>query len=81
MTFKFGKFMKRGGHSIGHVFKSVDHKVEGSIHDVYTDYKGAVSFAGKHLIKDVDNVSSALSSPFIWIAVGGVVLVVLMNKK
>lgn len=78
---KFGKFIKRGGHSVGHLFKGAGNKLEGAVHDVYSDYTGAVSFVGKNLVKDVGKVTSAVTSPLLWIVVGGVVLVFLMNKN
>ena len=82
-----GKFFKDAGHSIskgsksiGHVFESGAKKVVGGVSDVYKDGKSAVAYTGKHLIKDVDNVSNALSNPMLWVVVGGVVILVLTRR-
>ena len=82
-----GKFFKDAGHtiskgskSIGHVFESGAKKVEGAVSDVYKDGKSAVSYTGKHLINDVDNVSNALSNPMMWIVIGGVLIVVMTRR-
>lgn len=65
MTFfkDIGKGIKSGGKSVGHLLSNSGKKVEGAISDVYHDGRSAVSYAGKHVINDVDNISSALSSP------------------
>ena len=82
-----GKFFKKVGHtvskgskSIGHVFKGAGHTITKGVSTVYNDGKSAVSFAGKHVIGDVDKLSSALSSPIVWIAVAGVGLFLLTRK-
>ena len=82
-----GKFFKKAGHSIskgsksiGHVFKDTGHSISKGVSSVYKDGKSVVSYTGKHLIGDVDNLSNALSSPVLWILVGGVVLVILLKK-
>lgn len=82
-----GKFFKSVGHtiskgskSVSHVFKDAGHTVSKSVSTVYNDGKSAISYTGKHVIGDVDKLSSALSSPMIWIAVGGVALVLLLKK-
>ena len=67
-------------HNISHSMKTAGHNISKGVSTIYKDGKSAVSFAGKHLINDVDNLSSALSSPIIWIAVGGVILVILLKK-
>lgn len=80
-------FIKRLGHSISKSSKSIKHvfskggkKLEGAVHDVYHDAKSAVSYTGKHLIKDVDNVSSALSGPILYIG-AGILAVFLMSQR
>lgn len=82
-----GKFLKNVGHevskgskSIGHVFEGGTKKIEGAVSDVYHDVRSGVSYTGKHLINDVDNISNALSNPMLWIA-GGVVIVVLLSRR
>ena len=82
-----GKFFKHAGHSvskgsksIGNVFKHTGHDIKKGVSSVYKDGKSAVSYTGKHLIGDVDNLSSALSSPLLYIAIGGVALVILMKS-
>ena len=65
---------KKGSHSIGHLFK---HSVGG----VYKDVKSGVKYTGKHLIKDVDKVSSTLSNPMIYIAIGVVGIIFLTTQK
>ena len=68
------------GHDVSHGVKSAGHNISKGVSSVYKDGKSAVSYTGKHLIGDVDNLSSALSSPILWIAVGGVALVILLKK-
>ena len=82
-----GKFFKHAGHSVskssksvGNVFKHTGHDIKKGVSSVYNDGKSAVSYTGKHLIGDVDNISSALSSPLLYIAIGGVALVILMRS-
>ena len=70
----------KGSKSIGHVFTNTGKKIEGAVSDVYHDTTSAASYAGKHIIKDVDTLSSAISSPMLWLVVGGVVIVVLMRR-
>ena len=48
---------------------------------VYTDTKGAVSYGGKHLISDVDNISSGLANNIPILVAGAIVVVLLMNKN
>lgn len=87
-----GKTINHGAKSVGHVFTNtgnniskgvgeVYHDITGGVSDVYGDVKGVVGYAGKHAINDMDNITNALSSPVLWIVVGGVVLVVLLNQK
>ena len=82
-----GKFFKSVGHtvskgskSIGHVFKSAGHTVSKGVSTVYNDGKSAVSFAGKHVIGDVDKLSSALSSPIVYIGIAAVVVLLVTRK-
>ena len=87
-----GHSVSKASHSITHLVTEPANKIEGAVSDVYKDaksagtgvykdVKGAVGYTGKHLINDVDDISSALSNPMIYIAIGVVVVVVLMNKK
>ena len=91
MGFKLGKVFKNAGHSVGNLFKSGGKTITGAISDVYNDtkhatggvykdIKGATKYAGKHLINDVDNISSALSSPLLYIGVGVVVIMFLSRR-
>ena len=82
-----GKFFKKVGHSvskgsksIGHVFKDVGHAAGKTVSTVYKDGKSAVSYTGKHLIGDVDNISSTLSSPILYIGIAAVGLLILSRK-
>ena len=82
-----GKFFKSVGHSvskgsksIGHVFKDTGHAIGKSVSTVYKDGKSAVSFTGKHLIGDVDKLSSTLSSPILYIGIAAVGLLLLTRK-
>ena len=82
-----GKFFKKVGHSvskgsksIGHVFKDAGHTVGKTVSSVYKDGKSAVSFTGKHLVGDVDKISSTLSSPILYIGLAGVGLLLLTRK-
>ena len=68
------------GHDISHGVKTAGHNISKGVSTVYKDGKSAVSFAGKHLIGDIDNLSSALSNPILLIAVGGVVILLLVRK-
>ena len=87
MGFDVGKFVSHSASSIGHTISQPYNDVKSVVNDVgkagsqvYKDSRTAVSYAGKHLISDVDNLSSMLSSPMLWIVVGGVVVVVLLNR-
>ena len=82
-----GKFFKSVGHtvskgskSIGHVFKDAGHTIGKSVSTVYKDGKSAISYGGKHLIGDVDNLSSSLSSPILYIGLAAVGLLLLTRK-
>ena len=87
MGFDVGKFVSHSASSIGNTITQPYNDVKSVVTDVgkagsqvYKDGRSAVSYTGKHLINDVDNLSSALTSPMLWIVVGGVVIVVLMNR-
>ena len=87
MGFNVGKFVSHSASSIGNTITQPYNDVKSVVTDVgkagsqvYKDGRSAVGFAGKHLINDVDNLSSALSSPMLWIVVGGVVVVLLLNR-
>ena len=82
-----GKFFKKVGHtvskgskSIGHVFKDTGHALGKTVSTVYKDGKSAVSYTGKHLVGDVDKISSTLSSPILYIGVAAVGLLILSRK-
>ena len=75
-----GKEIKSGSKSIGHVFEDAGHDIKKGWSQVYKDGKGAVSYSGKHLINDVDNISSALSSPILWIVAGGAIILIVANR-
>ena len=87
MGFDVGKFVSHSASSIGHTIATPYNDVKSVVSDVgkagsqvYKDSRSAVSFAGKHLISDVDNISSMLSNPMIYIVGGVVIVVFLMNK-
>ena len=71
----------KSSHSIGHLFKSGGNLVKNSVGDVYKDVKGAVKYTGKHLIKDVDKVSSTLSNPMLYIGIAVVGIIFLTTQK
>lgn len=75
-----GNTIKQGSKSVGHVFSEGGKKIEGAVSDVYHDGRSAVSYTGKHLINDVDQISSALSSPMVWV-VGGVLIILVLNQN
>ena len=87
MGFDVGKFVSHSASSIGHTISQPYNDVKSVVSDVgkagsqvYKDGRSAVAFTGKHLVQDVDNLSSALTSPMLWIVVGGVVVVLLLNR-
>ena len=45
----------------------------------YKDVKGVVSYGGKHIINDVDNISSSFAGTMPLI-IGGVVVVLVMSR-
>jgi hypothetical protein len=86
-----GKTVKNGSNSISHVFTDGEKKAEKAVGQIYKDGKKGVSqiyrdgrsataYTGKHIIGDVDNLTNALSSPVLWIAIGGVAIVVLTRR-
>lgn len=79
MGFNVGKAFSKAGKSISHGFKDTGHFVEKNVGNVYHDVSGAVSYTGKHLIGDVDNLTNALSSPLLYIGIA-VVGVVILTK-
>ena len=70
MGFNLEKTLSHTGKSISHAFKDSTHNISKTVGTVYNDGKSAVSYGGKHLIKDVDNVSNALSNPMTIIVIG-----------
>ena len=87
MGFDVGKFVSHSASSIGHTIATPYNDVKSVVSDVvkagsqvYKDGRSAVSFTGKHLINDVDNISSVLSNPMIYIVGGVVIVVLLMNR-
>ena len=83
MGFNVGKAFSNAGKSVKKGFNNTGNFVEKNVGHVYSDVSGAVSYTGKHVIGDVDNmsnaVSSALSSPLTYIAIA-VVGVVILTK-
>ena len=82
-----GKFFKKAGHSISkgsksvsHVFKDAGHTVSKSVSTVYKDGKSAVSYTGKHLIGDVDSLTSTISSPILWVGIAGLGILFISRK-
>ena len=87
MGFDVGKFVSHSANSIGHTIAQPYNDVKSVVSDVgkagsqvYKDGRSAVSYTGKHAIKDVDTLTNAISSPMMWIVVGGVVILVLANR-
>ena len=78
---RLGHSVSKGSKSIGHVFSKGGKKIEGAVHNVYHDAKSAVSYTGKHLINDVDNVSNTLSSPLLYIGLGLVAVVFMTQRR
>ena len=75
-----GHAIKSGTKSVGHLLSDGEKKIEKSVGTVYKDGKSVVSsvykdgrsavgYTGKHLVNDVDNLSSTLSSPILLIGV------------
>ena len=91
MGFNLGHIVKSAGHSVGNLFKSTGKTIKDATSDVYSDTKHAISgvygdvksvtsYAGKHIITDVDKISSALSSPLLYVAIGAVIFIYLSRK-
>lgn len=74
-----GKSIKHGSKSVGHLLKNSEHKVEGAVGTVYKDAKSAVAYGGKHLINDVDTISSSFSNSII--IIGAVVAGIFVMSK
>lgn len=83
-----GHAVKSGTSSVGHLLKGGEQKIEkvvGTVYkdskhavgSVYKDGKSAVGYTGKHLVNDVDNISSTFSNPLIIIGAGVVAAVVI----
>lgn len=81
---------KSGTHAVGHLLSGGEKKIEKAIgtvykdgkhavNSVYKDGKSAVSYTGKHVIKDVDSISSSFSNP-IYILGAAVVAAVVFSK-
>ena len=54
--------------------------IEKVVSSGYHDVKGVVSYGGKHIINDVDTLSSSVSS-YLPLIIGGVVVVLVMARK
>ena len=87
MGFNVGKFVSHTASSVGKTIskpyndvKSVVEDVGKGVGQVYKDSRSAVSYTGKHLINDVDNLSSALSNPMLIVVGGALIVVLLMNR-
>lgn len=75
-----GHTVSKGAKSVSHVFSGGAKKVEGAVSDVYHDARSAVSYGGKHLIGDVDTLSSGIANSTIYIAVGAVAILLIMMQ-
>ena len=87
MGFNIKKFVSHSASSIGHTLSTPYNDVKSVVEDVgkagsqvYKDSRSIVSYTGKHLVNDVDNISNALSNPMIYIVGGVVIVVLLMNR-
>ena len=86
-----GHSISHSSKSVGHLFSDPVNNVQNGVATVYKDARSgvstvyhdgrsAVSYTGKHIIGDVDNLTSALSSPVMWIAIGGVALLLITRR-
>ena len=86
-----GKTFKHANHSVSHLFKHTGHSISKvvmhtghtigkGVGTIYKDTKSVVAYTGKHLIKDVDKISSTLSSPILIIGVGAIALILILNR-
>ena len=87
MGFDVGKFISHSASDVGQTIATPYNDVKKVVSDVgkgasqvYKDGRSAVSYTGKHLISDVDNLSSALSNPMLIIVGGALIVVLLMNR-
>ena len=61
---------------------STAHKdVKGVVKTAHKDVASAVSYGGKHIISDVDNISSSFANTLPFLIGGAVIVVVLMNNR
>ena len=92
MGFNLGKIFKHSTKSISHAFKDAGHSISKAVGDVehtigntattiYKDSRSAIKYTGKHLIKDVDNVSSSFANaiPMLMIGAGAIVVIMVMK--
>ena len=75
-----GHSISKGSKSIAHVFSKGGKKIEGAVSDVYHDAKSAVSYGGKHLIGDVDTLSSGIANSTMYIAAGAIAILLIMMQ-
>ena len=86
-----GHSVKSGTSSVTHLLTEPEHKIESAVGTAYKDGRSAVStaykdgrsaaaYTGKHLINDVDSISSMLSSPLLIIGVVAVGLIIITKK-
>lgn len=75
-----GHTISKGSKSIGHVFTSSGKTIKGAVSGVYHDAKSAVSYTGKHLIHDVDTVSSGVANSTMYIAAGAIAILLIMMQ-
>ena len=87
MGFNIGKFVSHSAKSVGNTITQPYNDIKSVVSDVgkagsqvYKDGRSAVSYTGKHLINDVDNLTSALSNPMLFIVGGAFIVVLLLNR-
>ena len=75
-----GNTVKSGTSSVTHLLTEPEHKIESAVSTVYKDGRSAVgtvykdgrsatAYAGKHIINDVDSLTSTLSNPLLILGV------------
>lgn len=74
-----GNTITKGFSDIGNGLSDTGDFLLQNVGNVYSDAKSIVSYTGKHLIGDVDGIASMLSSPLIYFAIGGVLLIMLLK--
>ena len=87
MTINVGKMISHSASSVGKTITQPYRDVKSVVEDVgkagsqvYKDGRSAVAYTGKHLIDDVDNLSSMLSNPILYVVGGVVIVAILLNR-